>query len=172
LAETKTKKKAKASGGLTTSAAAQKRAEQLTEMQKRFCAALVENNYQKKKAAIAAGAKEKTAQQQASKWLSMVKVRRYVNQLQKEQLQAMCLSEDRVLVELLRVYERAAANGAHASELRALELIGKSMGMFAEKQVILDEPLRDDGFIGAIAGQAGANWAGGGDAVGGSAHAA
>ena len=168
MAEIEEKKAVKSADDLTTP----DEPEKLTKKQEIFCRTLIENNYQKQKAAIAAGVPEKSAAVMASKWLKKVKIRERVHQLQAEQLQSMFLSENRVLLELMKSHRRAAISGAHSSEIRAMELIGKAIGMFVEKQVMRDEPLRDDRFIEALSGQAAANWADGGDAVGGGDHAA
>jgi hypothetical protein len=136
------------------------RPEGVTRKQEIFCIALIENNFHKQKAAEAAGVPEKSAGPMASKWLRKDKIRDYITALQAERAAHLFLSENRVLVELMKVYAAALKRNKLFEAMKTMELIGKQLGMFAEPPPRQPEepPAEDDGFMAALEGSAGELW--------------
>ena len=127
----------------------------MTELKKRyelFCQEYVVD-YNGTQAAIRAGYKEKSARQQASRLLTSEEVLTRISELQKDQLDRLALSQDYVVLQLLETYKccrepspvlrydpstgEMEETGMYQFDskgaLRALELIGKHLGMFSDK---------------------------------------
>lgn len=127
----------------------------MTELKKRyelFCQEYVVD-YNGTQAAIRAGYKEKSARQQASRLLALEEVLTRISELQKDQLDRLALSQDYVVLQLLETYKccrepspvlrydpstgEMEETGMYQFDskgaLRALELIGKHLGMFSDK---------------------------------------
>lgn len=124
----------------------------MTAKQERFCEEYVVD-YNATQAAIRAGFKEKSARSQASELLTKPDILARVRDLQKAVTERLCLSEDRVINMLLEVYDKCIQSvpvtewdfekksfvetGEYQFDskgaLRAIELIGKHMGMFDSK---------------------------------------
>ena len=127
----------------------------MTELKKRyelFCQEYVVD-YNGTQAAIRAGYKEKSARQQASRLLVSEEVLTRISELQKDQLDRLALSQDYVVLQLLETYKccrepspvlrydpstgEMEETGMYQFDskgaLRALELIGKHLGMFSDK---------------------------------------
>lgn len=127
----------------------------MTELKKRyelFCQEYVVD-YNGTQAAIRAGYKEKSARQQASRLLASEEVLTRISELQKDQLDRLALSQDYVVLQLLETYKccreptpvmrydpstgEMEETGTYQFDskgaLRALELIGKHLGMFSDK---------------------------------------
>ena len=127
----------------------------MTELKKRyelFCQEYVVD-YNGTQAAIRAGYKEKSARQQASRLLTSEEVLTRISELQKDQLDRLALSQDYVVLQLLETYKccrepspvlrydpstgEMEETGIYQFDskgaLRALELIGKHLGMFSDK---------------------------------------
>jgi phage terminase small subunit len=118
----------------------------LTEKQRRFCEEYI-IDLNATKAAIRAGYSQNTARQISSENLSKPDIQEYLTQLQRERSQRVALDADWVLRRLRENVERAMQatpvldrngndtgvyryEGAVAN--RALELIGRHLGMFNE----------------------------------------
>lgn len=127
----------------------------MTELKKRyerFCQEYVVD-YNGTQAAIRAGYKKKSARQQASRLLALEEVLTRISELQKDQLNRLALSQDYVVLQLLETYkccrepspvmrydpstgdleETGMYQFDSKGALRALELIGKHLGMFSDK---------------------------------------
>ena len=127
----------------------------MTELKKQyelFCQEYVVD-YNGTQAAIRAGYKEKSARQQASRLLASEEVLTRISELQKDQLDRLALSQDYVVLQLLETYKccreptpvmrydpstgEMEETGTYQFDskgaLRALELIGKHLGMFSDK---------------------------------------
>ena len=110
----------------------------MTELKKRyelFCQEYVVD-YNGTQAAIRAGYKEKSARQQASRLLASEEVLTRISELQKDQLDRLALSQDYVVLQLLETGEMEETGTYQFDSkgaLRALELIGKHLGMFSDK---------------------------------------
>lgn len=103
----------------------------LTEKQKRFCEEhLIDLNATQ--AAIRAGYSPKTAEQTAARLLRNVKVQNYINELRKEQSQRTGINADTVLKELEKI-ALADTDISGKEKIKALELLGKHLGMFKDK---------------------------------------
>ncbi len=124
----------------------------LTPQQELFCQEYIVD-YNGTQAAKRAGYAEKTASVQASRLLRNDKVLSRVRVIQKERLEKLALTQESVLLNLLEVYDRCMQNhpvkewdyekGEYTEKgnyefdskgaLRALELLGKHLAMFAQK---------------------------------------
>lgn len=124
----------------------------LNGKQERFCQEYV-IDYNGKQAALRAGYQERSARQQASRLLTNAAVLARVRELQKEQVERLAISQDYVVLQLLETYQRCLEvtpvlrfdpstgqmeeTGMYQFDskgaLRALELIGKHLGMYNDK---------------------------------------
>lgn len=124
----------------------------LTDKQKKFCKEYV-IDYNGTQAAIRAGYSEKTAKVQASQLLREEKILTVIKSYQKEQMQELCLSEEKVINDLYTIlmhcmsaqpvmewdYEEHdyVKTGEYQFDskgaLKAIELLGKHLGMFNDK---------------------------------------
>ena len=127
----------------------------MTELKKRhelFCQEYVVD-YNGTQAAIRAGYKEKSARQQASRLLASEEILTRISELQKDQLDRLAISQDYVVLQLLETYKccrepspvmrydpstgEMEETGMYQFDskgaLRALELIGRHLGMFNDK---------------------------------------
>lgn len=116
----------------------------LSDKQKKFCEEYIKD-CNGKKAAIRAGYSERTAQEQAARMLSKVKVKAYMNSIQAERRQESRVDQEWVLEkfkEIARITMKPNDKGkidAHGAA-RALENIAKHLG-FYEKD---NKQLRSD----------------------------
>ncbi|MFC1876233.1 terminase small subunit [Thermodesulfobacteriota bacterium] len=110
----------------------------LTEMQKAFV-----NYYlihlSGKRAAIAAGYSEKTAEQQASRLLSKVKIRSNIDARMKERAKRINLSQDKVLRDLEFTRLKALEAKHYGTAVKCSELMGRHLGMWRDNILIEDE---------------------------------
>ena len=124
----------------------------LTYKKERFCLEYV-CDYNQTQSAIRAGYAESTAAKRGCELMKEPEVVAYIRQLQKEQAERLMLTSDRVLIELMDVYQkcmqavpvetwnysehRMEPTGEYQFDskgaTKALEMIGKHLGMF-EKQ--------------------------------------
>ena len=125
---------------------------QLKRQQERFCQEYVVD-YNGTQAAIRAGYKENSARKQASRLLTNEDILTRVHELQKDQLDRLAISQDYVVLQLLETYKccrepspvmrydpstgEMEETGIYQFDskgvLRALELLGKHLGMFSDK---------------------------------------
>lgn len=109
----------------------------LTEKQKRFCEEyLVDLNATQ--AAIRAGYKEKTARSSASENLTKPDIQQYLRELIDQRSERTGITADTVLLEL----ERIALSDVEITgkeKIKALELLGKHLGLFSEQKVAAGE---------------------------------
>lgn len=126
--------------------------EKLTRQQELFCQEYIVD-YNGTKAAIRAGYKEENARKQASRLLTKADILARVHELQKDQLDRLAISQDYVVLQLLETYKccrepspvmrydpstgEMEETGMYQFDskgaLRALELLGKHLGMFSDK---------------------------------------
>ena len=103
----------------------------LTEKQKRFCEEyLIDLNATQ--AAIRAGYKQKTAYSQGQRMLKNVEVQQYIQQLMQHRSEITGITAEDVLRELNAV-AMADTEIKGSDKMKALELLGKHLGMFSEK---------------------------------------
>ena len=104
----------------------------LTPKQERFCEEyLIDLNATQ--AAIRAGYSEKTAREQAAQNLSKLNIQEKIAELKAERSKRTEITQDSVIQELAAV-ARAEVKGVRAvDKLKALELLGKHLGMFVER---------------------------------------
>ena len=125
---------------------------ELAGKQELFCQEYVVD-YNGTQAAIRAGYKEKSARVTASKLLTNANILARVHEIQKDQLDRLALSQDFVVLQLLETYKccrepspvlqydpstgEMEETGMYQFDskgaLRALELLGKHLGMFNDK---------------------------------------
>lgn len=106
---------------------------ELSPKEERFCQEYV-IDYNGTQAAIRSGYKESDAAVRASKLLRKAKVSARVRDLQQEMAQRLALSQDYVVIELVNTYKECKAVEDSKNALRALELMGKHLGMFEKRQ--------------------------------------
>ena len=106
--------------------------QELTDKQARFCEEyLIDLNATQ--AAIRAGYSEKTAREQAAQNLSKLNIQEKIAELKAERAKRTEMTQDSVIQELAAV-ARAEVKGVRAvDKLKALELLGKHLGMFVER---------------------------------------
>ncbi len=106
--------------------------QELTDRQARFCEEyLIDLNATQ--AAIRAGYSEKTANEQGARLLANVSVQEKIAELKAERAKRTEMTQDSVIQELAAV-ARAEVKGVRAvDKLKALELLGKHLGMFVER---------------------------------------
>lgn len=106
--------------------------QELTDKQARFCEEyLIDLNATQ--AAIRAGYSEKTAREQAAQNLSKLNIQEKIAELKAERAKRTEMTQDSVIQELAAV-ARAEIKGVRAvDKLKALELLGKHLGMFVER---------------------------------------
>lgn len=125
---------------------------ELKRQQELFCQEYIVD-YNGTQAAIRAGYKETSARKQASRLLTNEDILARVHELQKEQLNRLAVSQDYVVLQLLETYkccrepspvmqydpstggmvETGMYQFDSKGALRALELMGKHLGMFSDK---------------------------------------
>lgn len=106
--------------------------QELTDRQARFCEEyLIDLNATQ--AAIRAGYSEKTANEQGARLLANVSVQEKIAELKAERAKRTEMTQDSFIQELAAV-ARAEIKGVRAvDKLKALELLGKHLGMFVER---------------------------------------
>ncbi len=106
--------------------------QELTDRQARFCEEyLIDLNATQ--AAIRAGYSKKTAREQAAQNLSKLNIQEKIAELKAERAKRTEMTQDSVIQELAAV-ARAEVKGVRAvDKLKALELLGKHLGMFVER---------------------------------------
>jgi phage terminase small subunit len=109
----------------------------LTEKQKRFCEEyLIDLNATQ--SAIRAGYSPKTAYRIGAELLQKTSVAEYLKTLREEQSKRTGITADEVLIELRNVaFAKAEILGR--DKVKALELLGKHLGMFEEKVSVSHE---------------------------------
>lgn len=130
----------------------------LTRKEERFCLEYIVD-YNQTKAATRAGFAEKSAAKTGCKLMKDPRIRARVKELQKEQAQRLCLSSDLVVIKLLELVDICMAakpvmewsTEEHAfvpsgecqidskGATKALELLGRHLGMFDRKEQATDE---------------------------------
>ncbi len=121
--------------------------DELNDKQKRFADEyLLDLNATQ--AAIRAGYSKKTAQEQGSRLLSNVMVSEYIEKQKERRQKKTEITQEWVLINLKKVFERCMQEEAvtdregnfsgvfefaHSGATRSLELLGKHLGMFAER---------------------------------------
>lgn len=106
----------------------------MTPKQERFCQEYT-IDYNGTQAAIRAGFSEQTACKQASRMLTNVDILARVRELQAEQTRQLAISADFVIQQLHETLNRCMdpSNFDSKGALRALELLGKHLGMFEDR---------------------------------------
>jgi phage terminase small subunit len=107
--------------------------DELNDMQKIFCLEYVKTE-NSKESAIKAGYAVNSADVQGSRMLSLEKIQLEINRLQDEKMSGANLDAQFVISNLM-----AIANNIHEStgnRIKALELLGKHLSIFTDKQVI------------------------------------
>ena len=120
-------------------------AELKSPKEERFCREYV-IDYNGTKAAIRAGYKETNAANQATRMLKKAEVSARVRELQQEVAQRLMLSQDYVVIQLVNTYNECKDTDDSKNALKALELLGKHLGMFEKTrkpQDGSDEKLED-----------------------------
>lgn len=106
--------------------------QELTDRQARFCEEyLIDLNATQ--AAIRAGYSEKTANEQGARLLANVSVQEKIAELKAERAKRTEMTQDSVIQELAAVAHAEVKGVRAVDKLKALELLGKHLGMFVER---------------------------------------
>lgn len=106
--------------------------QELTDRQARFCEEyLIDLNATQ--AAIRAGYSEKTANRIASELLSKLDIQEKITELKGERAKRTEMTQDSVIQELAAVASAEVKGVRAVDKLKALELLGKHLGMFVER---------------------------------------
>ena len=115
----------------------------MTERQKRFCDEyLIDLNATRAyKAAYPSVKKDETAAQAGSRMLRNVNVQEYIAERQRDRQERTEITQDMVVRELRDIAMAEASDDSdstmkYSSKLKALELLGKHLGMFTDKVAI------------------------------------
>ena len=110
--------------------------ENLTNKQKVFCQEyIVDNNGMR--AAIVAGYSKKSARVIASENLTKLNVKNEIARLQKKNIEKIEVTVEEILTELKRIaFDLQDSEVNMREKLRAIEMLGKHLGMFVERREI------------------------------------
>lgn len=97
--------------------------------EERFCQEYV-IDYNGTKAAIRAGYKQSDAANRATRLLKKAEVSARIHELEKELAERLAISQDFVMIQLMQRYEECREQKDNKNALKALELMGKHLGMF------------------------------------------
>lgn len=97
--------------------------------EERFCREYV-IDYNGTQAAIRSGYKVSDAANRATRMLRKAEIAARVRELEKEMAERLGLSQDYVVIQLVQRYEECKGQGDNKNALKALELMGKHLGMF------------------------------------------
>ena len=109
----------------------------LTPKQRRFCEKYVVC-LEAKRAAIEAGYTERSATVTSTRLMKRPEVRQYITMLQAEAAERNNVTVDEVIEKLRDTYKAAKEANQNGPAVRAVELLGKTVGMFKD-QVVLTE---------------------------------
>ena len=101
----------------------------LKKREERFCREYV-IDYNGTQAAIRAGYKPDDAANRAYRLVRKAEIAARVRELEKEMAERLGLSQDYVVIQLVQRYDECRAKGDNKNALKALELMGKHLGMF------------------------------------------
>jgi len=123
----------------------------LTEKQKRFCEEyLIDLNATQ--AAIRAGYPAKRASEQAYQLLQKTTVSAYIERLREEQQRRTEITADTVLGELAKIASAEDVEITGKEKLKALELLGKHLGLFQNNADNSEALAKLDEVLGKIGG--------------------
>lgn len=105
---------------------------ELKPRQKRFCELYV-TEPNGAKAAKDAGYSKTGASVTATRLLKLPHVQVYIDALRQEAASRMQISIDSIIKNLRDAYDKAMEDGKYSDAVRAMELIGKHLGMFTER---------------------------------------
>lgn len=97
--------------------------------EERFCQEYV-IDYNGTQAAIRAGYNPADAANRAYRLMKKAEISARVRELEKELAERLALSQDQVVLQLKRQYDECVAEKDRKNALKALELMGKHLGMF------------------------------------------
>lgn len=97
--------------------------------EERFCREYV-IDYNGTRAAVDAGYKESDASNRAYRLLKKAEIAARVRELEKEMAERLAMSQDYVVIQLRQRYDECKEQGDNKNALKALELMGKHLGMF------------------------------------------
>ncbi len=129
-----------------------KKPSKFTPKQDRFCREyLVDMNATQ--AASRAGYSPRTANEQGARLLANASVKSRIAELQAEVAERLNITVDDVIAMLLESYRDARSAKQHGPAVRAVELLGKRLGMFRDRVIVSrEEAMPDDDLVAALAG--------------------
>jgi phage terminase small subunit len=115
---------------------AKKKAPKLTEKQRVFCQEYVLNGSNGAAAARAAKYSERSVRIQAVENLTKPNVVEYIAELRKKIEKDFAVTAKEVITDLRSARDDSKAEGDHSTRIRATELLGKTIGLFIDKNQI------------------------------------
>lgn len=106
----------------------------LTAKKEAFCRAYVANGSNGTQAAITAGYSKKTARSQAQRLLTNVDIQKRIAELKEPINKGLAINAEYVRERLKIEAERDGEGASHSARIRALELLGKDVGMFEGRE--------------------------------------
>lgn len=122
-------------------------ADYITPKQQRFIAAYIANGGNGTQAAIEAGYAPRSAAVTASEMLKMEKIRKRLDGQKTEQLDRLALSADWVTSRLMTLADDADSD---ATKVRALETLGKVLGIYAPDKKQIDANVNSGDFLATL----------------------
>lgn len=104
----------------------------LTAKQDAFARAYVANGGNATRAAIEAGYSKKTATETGFENLRKPHIREYIDSLKKPVQESLGIDADYIRRRLMLEAEREGEGSTHSARIRALELLGRDVGMFSD----------------------------------------
>ena len=109
--------------------------EGLTEMQAQACREFIKDLNQKQ-ALIRAGYKENFAAKKSAEVFKKAEVQQYIKALQKTLARRTGISPEEVVRRIMRIATHAEQEGEWNAALRGMELLGRHLAMFTDKQQV------------------------------------
>lgn len=110
----------------------------LTALQKRACEEFIKD-LRPMKAMVRAGYAESSANKNSGSFFESEDIQKYVRYLQNKTANKVGISAEEIVRRLIRISEKAERDDELPSAIRSLELLGKHLAMFTDKQIITDE---------------------------------
>jgi phage terminase small subunit len=119
----------------------------ITPKQQAFINAYIANGGQGSQAAIAAGYSPKDSRNAAYRMLKLPKIQQRLVEDRERQLERLALDADWIVAKLMKEAENAESD---ASRVRALELLGKVVGVFAPEKRQIDASISNNDLLSSI----------------------
>jgi phage terminase small subunit len=119
----------------------------VTPKQQAFISAYIANGGQGSQAALAAGYSQKDSRNAACRMLKLEKIQKRLIRDREEQLDRLAVNADWIVSKLMKEAENAESD---ATRVRALELLGKVVGVFAPEKRQIDAHISNNDLLSSI----------------------